>query len=65
MKHGRIIINHTFELRTIDRGELFEKAKKLGTDLWPSELSDTKTLLEIFLENGEGTLPKGKTCITL
>ena len=47
-------------LRTIDRGELFEKAKKLGTDLWPSELSDTKTLLEMFLENGEGTLPKEK-----
>ena len=48
------------QLRTIDRGELFEKAKKLGTDLWPSELSDTKTLLEMFLENGEGTLPKEK-----
>ena len=47
-------------LRTIDRGELFEKAKRLGTDLWPSELTDVKTLLEMFLENGEGTLPKQK-----
>ena len=47
-------------LETMVRGELFEKAKKLRTDLWPSELSDTKTLLEMFLENGEGTLPKEK-----
>ena len=47
-------------LETIVRGELFEKAKKLGTDLWPSELNDTKTLLEMYLENGEGILPKQK-----
>ena len=47
-------------LETIVRGELFEKAKKLGTDLWPSELTDIRTLLEMFLENGEGTLPKEK-----
>ena len=47
-------------LETIVRGELFEKAKKLGTDLWPSELTDTKTLLEMFLENGKGILPKVK-----
>ena len=47
-------------LGTIVRGELFKKAKKLGTDLWPSELSDTKTLLEMFLENGKGVLPKAK-----
>ena len=36
-------------LETIVRGELFEKAKKLGTDLWPSELTDITTLLEMFL----------------
>ena len=47
-------------LRTIDRGELFEKAKKLGTKLWPSELTDIKTLLEMFLESGKGILPKQK-----
>ncbi len=47
-------------LETIVRGELFEKAKRLETDLWPSELTDVKTLLEMFLENGEGTLPKQK-----
>ena len=49
-----------FHLQTIVRGELFEKAKRLGTDLWPSELTDTKTLLEMFLENGQGILPKAK-----
>ena len=47
-------------LQTIVRGELFEKAKRLGIDLWPSELTDVKTLLEMFLENGKGILPKEK-----
>lgn len=47
-------------LRTIDRGEFFEKAKRLGTDLWPSELTETKILLEMFLESGQGLLPKAK-----
>ena len=47
-------------LETIVCGQLLEKAKRLGTDLWPSELTDIKTLLEIFLENGEGIFPKAK-----
>ena len=47
-------------LKTIVYGELFKKAKRLGIDLWPSELTDTKTLLEMLLENGEGVLPKAK-----
>ena len=47
-------------LETIVRGELFEKAKRLGIDLWPSELTDIRTLLEMYLENGEGILPKQK-----
>ena len=47
-------------LETIVRGQLLEKAKGLGTDLWPSELTDVKTLLELFLENGKGVLPKEK-----
>ena len=47
-------------LKTIVRGELLAKAKELGTDLWPSELNDIKTLLEMFLENGKGVLPKAK-----
>ena len=47
-------------LDTVVRGQLIEQAQKLGTDLWPSELTDIKTLLEMFLENGRGVLPKGK-----
>ena len=47
-------------LKTVVRGELFKKAKELGTDLWPSELTDIRTLLEMYLENGEGILPKQK-----
>ena len=47
-------------LKTVVRGELFQKAKELGTDLWPSELTDIRTLLEMYLENGEGILPKQK-----
>lgn len=50
-------------LRTIDRGEFFEKAKRLGTDLWPSELTETKILLEMFLESGQGLLPKAKLAL--
>ena len=47
-------------LKTIDRGQLLQKAKRLGTDLWPTELTDIKTLLEMFLEDGRGVLPKAK-----
>ena len=49
-----------FYLETVVRGELLEKAKRLGTDLWPTELTDIKTLLEMYLEGGQGILPKGK-----
>ena len=54
------LIHSDCHLKTIAREQLLEKATKLGTELWPSELSDTKTLLEIFLENGEGVIPKAK-----
>ena len=47
-------------LKTVDRGQLLKKAKKLGTNLWPTELTDIKTLLEMFLETGQGVLPKEK-----
>lgn len=47
-------------LETIVRGQLLEKARKLETNLWPSELVEIKTLLEIFLENGKGVFPKEK-----
>ena len=54
------LVHSDCHLKTIARGQLLEKATKLGTELWPSELSDTKTLLEIFLEGGEGVIPKAK-----
>ena len=47
-------------LDTVVRGQLIEQAKKLGADLWPSELTDIKTLLEMFLESGRGVLPKDR-----
>lgn len=47
-------------LETRVRGQLLEQAKGLGTDLWPTELTDIKALLEMFLENGLGVLPKAK-----
>ena len=49
-----------FHLQTIVRGQLIEQAKGLGTDLWPTELTDIKTLLEMFLEDSQGVLPKKK-----
>ena len=54
------LVHPDCHLETIVRGQLLEKAKRLGTDLWPSELTDIKTLLEMFLENGKGVLPKEK-----
>ncbi len=54
------LVHPDCHLETIVRGQLIKKAKRLGTDLWPSELTDIKTLLEMFLENGKGVLPKEK-----
>lgn len=48
------------KLETIVRGQMLEKAKKVGLSLWPSELTDIKTFLEIYLYDGRATLPKDK-----
>lgn len=48
------------KLDTIVRGQLLSKAKNLETNLWPSELENIKTLLELSLENGKAILPKEK-----
>ena len=50
-------------LKTIVRGQLIDKAKGLGEDLWPTELTDIKTLLEMFLEGGQGVLLKKKLAL--
>jgi hypothetical protein len=57
----------SYSLETYVRGQLFEKAKRLGTDLWPSELTDIRTLLEMYLENGAGILTKEnyRRCLNL
>ena len=47
-------------LQTVVRGQLVEKAQGRGNNLWPTELTDIKTLLEMFLETGQGVLPKEK-----
>src|ERR671920_2622325 len=47
-------------LETLVGGELVKKAKALQTNLWPSELTDAKTLLELYLHDGRDVLPKAK-----
>lgn len=41
----------------ITRGHLLNWGKELGASLWPSELDDTRLLLEIFLSDPRNVLP--------
>lgn len=45
-------------LQTIVKGDLLEDFTQLGSGFWPKEFSDVKTLLELFLNEGKGPLPK-------
>ena len=47
-------------LDVILKGQLLAWAKELETSLWPSELTDVKLLLELFLEDGRDILDKSK-----
>lgn len=47
-------------LEVYSRADLFDMAKELGNSLWPSELTDVQTFLEMHLANGKGLLPKVK-----
>lgn len=47
-------------LETIVRGQLLRIALDHTSTLWPEELADIKTLLELFLDDGQGPLPKAK-----
>jgi hypothetical protein len=49
-----------YHLHTIVKGELIERAKKLGLNFIPSDLADFKVLLEFFLEDGAFVLDKQK-----
>lgn len=44
----------------IDRGHLLGWCKELGTSLWPSELQNTRDLLELFLCDPKDLLPTKK-----
>lgn len=48
------------KIEVLSRGNLRERAVRLGMALWPSELSDEATLLEIMAEPGNGPLPLDK-----
>lgn len=52
--------NYYSKIFLISRGDLLEWAKELGTTLWPSELSDTELLLELFLSARTDLLPVEK-----
>ncbi len=41
----------------ISRGELLSWCKELGSSLWPSELRDSRLLLELFLSDPKDILP--------
>jgi hypothetical protein len=42
------------------RGQLLEMATRLGSSLWPSELEDMNTLLELLVHRGDDLLPIDK-----
>jgi hypothetical protein len=52
--------NSTIRIHTIVKGELLDRIKKLQNNLWPTELSDTKTFLDLYLESGTSSLPRAK-----
>lgn len=47
-------------LQTITKGQLFQMMKELQSDFWATQLTNVKTYLEMFLEDGRGQLPKEK-----
>jgi len=49
--------NYLSKVNLISRGDLLRWCKKFGSSLWPSELKDTRLLLEIFLSNTRNILP--------
>lgn len=47
-------------IELISRGDLIKWANDLGTSLWPSELTEVRTLLELFLANPKNPGPVEK-----
>ena len=52
--------HHHLKLETIVGGSIQKDALDLGSNLWPTELADARTLLELFLHDGAEHLPKVK-----
>ncbi len=48
------------DVRTISRGQMLTWANELGQSLWPSELSDINTLLELLIYDGKDFFPIDK-----
>jgi hypothetical protein len=53
------------QIKVIVKGEMLDLFKQAGTDLWPLDLAEIKILLEMFLDTGEGQIPKEKLCSLL
>jgi hypothetical protein len=49
-----------FQLEVITIGKMLKWANELQTNLWPTEMSDIKTILEMYLWDGRDSLPKEK-----
>jgi len=47
------------------RGHLVELCRRHGSSMWPSELSDNRSLLEIYLASPRGQLPAETLCTML
>ena len=45
------------KVELIGRGQLLDWAKQLGASLWPSEMTNVRELLEVFLHDGRDLLP--------
>lgn len=59
-------VNKTFKkrykrtLEVICRGDLLDMTKRISLTLWPSELQDTFTFLQLFTQSGKDPLDKNK-----
>jgi len=47
-----------YKLETIVLGQLVEMATSLESSLWPDEVRDVNSILQLYLDSGEGQLPK-------
>jgi hypothetical protein len=61
-RHWASVGQTHLKLETIVGGELLRDFIDLGTNLWPSELSQSKDILELFLQDGKGPLQGAKLC---